>query len=120
MNKPRWQVERGDLCQWPRCNKEGGAHYALGATKWIDVDDGVWLCDGHLREMGEALWPELKLPFELHTLIHIAAFEDYPREAVYANDWYVNGEGIILLVGDTPETNPEDCQEVPLRLIETG
>jgi len=118
MNKPRWQEARDDLCQWPRCNAEGGAHYSHKATKWIDPEDGVWLCDAHQREMSEALWPEQTIPFELHTLIHIAAFEDYPREAVYANDWYIGGEGIVLLVGESPETNPDDCQEVPLYMIE--
>lgn len=120
MNKPRWQEERGDLCQWPRCNVEGGAHYQHKATKWIDPEDGVWLCDEHLRAMSEALWPELELPFELGTKIHLAAFEDYPREAVYAVDWYVQGGEIQLLVGDSPETSPDDCQEVALSMVEEG
>jgi hypothetical protein len=117
MRKPNWKAENGDECQWPKCSHEGTIHFAAGSNRW--VVDGVWVCDKHLRTMSEELWPDLNLPFTLHTeQVHIAAFEDYPREAVYIHDWYKSEEGIVLLVGEEQDTPTDDCQEVMLDMIE--
>ena len=69
--------------------------------------------------MSEELWPEQSIPFKLHTqVVHIAAMDDWPREAVYIHDWYLSGAEITLLVDSEDDTDPQDCQEVPLHMIE--
>ena len=118
MNKPRWQDVRDDLCQWPRCRCEGEIHYTQEATKWIDREDGVWLCEEHVNKMTKELFPEPLPGVKMGSLVWIAAMEDWPREQVYVRDWFLVGAKISLLVSDDMECELDDCQEIDLEMLE--
>jgi hypothetical protein len=119
MKKPRWQEPNGGGCQWPRCRDEGSVHYSRGATKWIDPEDGVDLCDKHQAQMSEELFPAPVMPHEVGSQVWLAEMEDWPREQVWVRDWAVSGVGnIVVYVSDEPDTPLDDCQEIDLEMIE--
>ena len=119
MNKPRWKDYDLGWCQWPRCKEDGGVHYVLGATKWIDIEEGVSLCSEHDKMMGQELFPDPVCPVKVGDRVWLAEMEDYPREQVYVRDWFLGGSKILLLVSDDRDTPHDDCEEVDLDMIES-
>ena len=113
MRKPNWTEPRGSACQWPRCKLDGEVKFSHGATKWIDREDGVHLCDDHHATMSAELFPDPVGP-EVGSTVTLKATDDYPAEKVVVLDWWEN-LGVKLLVDDgsgTPAEVPySECEE---------
>lgn len=118
MNKPSWRPEVDDNCQWPRCRKIGTVHYTKGATKWITLEDGVWLCDEHQHTMSYEFFPGPGTPVEIGEQVWLAKTEDWPREQVWVRDWISMNGRVLVLVSDSNDTPLDDCQEVDSEMIE--
>lgn len=121
MNKPRWKQDLDGGCQWPRCRNDGETHFIHGSTKWIDLEEGVDLCDEHHAKMNEEIYPDLVCPVKVGSRVWIAEMEDWPREQVYVRDWFVAHScagKILLLVSDDLKTELDDCEEIDLSMLE--